>query len=316
MKYRPTLLFALNGLLVFQMWHATCEEIPADNVSKKAEDLAADYAHRASEELARGHLESAEQLAIESLGLLPRRQTTEEKRSAYRKQLANILAALEGTPEGTTIEQPEMDSDYLIGDVEDKVPFGIIYQSGASAELKEIILPKVEFSAISLTAALASLESLSREHDHYPLIMDRGVKISLDAPKLVANTAITLQLTDVPLSEAIQRTADLASCHVFCSGIGRSGVLISCVDLLTPVIEGDKIRVSPAAGMWHAAFWKLQNAEPAAEAGDRRKARYYYGEALNLYAILSVRHPEFFPEMGREMMKDVANKLGRRSPIE
>ncbi len=234
MRQTPLAQAALLGLLLFQTWDGTSEDLPTDEASKKAEELAAQYAHRASQELARGNFESAEQLAIESLGLVPRRRITEEKRSAYRRQLGEILAELAGTPEGPRIDGPETDWNYSTSDVEDYIPLGF-NQPGPPVASKEIVLPKVEFSATSLKVALDSLEVLGREFDQYPLIVDRGVKISLDAPSVVANTAITLQLTNVPLSEAIQRTAELGSCRVFHFGAGRS-VVVFCVDLLVPVL--------------------------------------------------------------------------------
>src|SRR5690606_3930998 len=108
----------------------------------------------------------------------------------------------------------------------------------------------------SLTEAVAFLEAQSKKSDTHLLEADRGVKIYLDAPSAVANTAVTLDLTNVPLSEAILRTAERGSCRVF--HFGRS-IIISCVNLLAPVIVEDKIRVSPAVGRWSEAFWKLQN---------------------------------------------------------
>ena len=195
--------------------------------------------------------------------------------------------------------------------MEDRIPYLTHFLAGPPPASREIRLPKVEFHGISLREALKSLEALSKEHDPHPLEVDRGVSIQLDAPAVVTNTAITLTLTDVLLSEAIERTAELGACRAFHSSLaplGR-GVMISCVDLMAPAVADGRIGVSHAAEMWHEAFWKLQNAESAAGTWNRSRANYFRRQALNLCAILSVRFPEFHPEMVRERMKDIANML-------
>ncbi len=275
---------------------------------------------------------------MESMRGLPRRPQTEEIRAAYRKQLAGILVDLLTTAEATSADPAKPEAEYQpSGEIEDKVPFLLSealavdqmereddrsdaedripfrghFLVGPSPALREIRLPKVEFSGISLKEALATLAALSKEHDTHPLEVDRGFSIQLDAPSVVANTAITLSLVDVPLSEAIERTAELGACRAFHSGYGR-GVMISCVDLMAPAVVDGRIGVSHAADMWHQAFWKLQNAESAAATGDRSRANYFYRQALNLYAILSVRFPEFHPEMVRARMRDLTNELDGR----
>ena len=342
---RPTfLLFSLLGLLLFQAGDAhsqfhTREETAA---VKKAEE----FALQAAREHADGNLESAERSAIESLRILPWLSHNEETRDAYRKQLAVILEELLATGEATRVKpaKPEAEHQSSGGvekkvpfllrealavdqrereqddrsDVEDMVPYLGQYRAGTPPASREIRLPKVEFHGISLREALATLAVLSKEHDTRPLEADRGVWIHLDAPSVVANTAITLPLTDAPLSEAIERTAELGACRAFHSNLGplERGITISCVDLMAPAKADGKIGVSHAAAMWHEAFWKLQNAESAAGTWNRSRANYFRRQALNLCAILSVRFPEFHPEMVRERMKDIADMLeGKSSPL-
>lgn len=332
---RPTfLLFSLLGLLLFQAGDAHSQfHTPEETAAvKKAEE----FALQAAREHADGFLESAERSAIESLRILPWLSHNEETRDAYRKQLAGILEDLLATGEATRVNPGKPEAEYQPSrgvedklafllrealavdklereqddrsDVEDMVPYLGQYRAGTPPASWEIRLPKVEFQAISLRDALATLAVLSKEHDTNPLEADRGMWIHLDAPSVIANTAITLTLTDVPLSEAIERTAELGACRAFHSGYGR-GVTISCVDLMAPAKADGKIGVSHAAAMWHEAFWKLQNAESAAGTWNRSRANYFRRQALNLYAILSVRFPEFHPEMVRERMKDIADML-------
>ena len=327
-------LLALLGLLLFQAGDAHSQfHTPEETAAvKKAEE----FAVRAAREHADGNLESAERSAIESLRILPLLSHNEETRDTYRKQLAGILEDLLATGEATRVKPAKPEAEYQpSGGVEDKVPFLLrealavdklereqddrsdvedtvpylgLYQVGTPPASREIRLPKVEFQGVNLGEALKSLEVLSKEHDTNPLEADRGVWIYLDAPSVVVNTAITLTLTDVPLSEAIERTAELGACRAFHSGYGR-GVTISCVDLMAPAMADGRIGVSHAAAMWHEAFWKLQNAESAAGTWNRSRANYFRRQALNLCASLSVRFPEFHPEMVRERMKDIADKL-------
>ena len=327
-------LLALLGLLLFQAGDAHSQfHTPEETAAvKKAEE----FAVRAAREHADGNLESAERSAIESLRILPWLSHNEETRDAYRKQLAVILEDLLATGEAKRVNPGKPEAEYQpsgeIGDkvpfllrealavdqmereqddrsdVEDTVPYLGLYQVGTPPASREIRLPKVEFQGVNLGEALATLAVLSKEHDTNPLEADRGVWIYLDAPSVVVNTAITLTLTDVPLSEAIERTAELGACRAFHSGYGR-GVTISCVDLMAPAMADGRIGVSHAAAMWHEAFWKLQNAESAAGTWNRSRANYFRRQALNLCAILSVRFPEFHPEMVRERMKDIADKL-------
>lgn len=332
---RPTfLLFSLLGLLLFQAGDAQSQFHTREETAavKKAEE----FAVRAAREHADGNLESAERSAIESLRILPWLSHNEETRDAYRKQLAVILEDLLATGEATRVNPGKPEAEYQpSGGVEDKVPFLLrealavdklereqddrsdvedtvpylgLYQVGTPPASREIRLPKVEFQGVNLGEALKSLEVLSKEHDTNPLEADRGVWIYLDAPSVVVNTAITLTLTDVPLSEAIERTAELGACRAFHSGYGR-GVTISCVDLMAPAMADGNVVPSPAVMRWHTAFWKIQNAESAAATVNRSRANYYYRQALNLCAILSVRFPEFHPEMVRERMKDIADIL-------
>jgi hypothetical protein len=332
---RPTfLLFSLLGLLLFQAGDAHSQfHTPEETAAvKKAEE----FALQAAREHADGNLESAERSAIESLRILPWLSHNEEARDAYRKQLARILEDLLATGEATRVKPAKPEAEYQpSGEVEDKVPFLLrealavdklereqddrsdvedtgpylgLYQVGTPTASREIRLPKVEFQGVNLGEALKSLEALSKEHAPHPLEADRGVWIHLDAPSVIANTAITLTLTNVPLSEAIERTAELGVCRAFHSGYGR-GVMISCVDLMAPAMADGRIGVSHAAAMWHEAFWKLQNAESAAGTWNRSRANYFRRQALNLCAILSVRFPEFHPEMVRERMKDIADML-------
>jgi len=334
MKRSSYSFLALLGLLFFQPGDAHSQfHTPEETAAvKKAEE----FALQAAREHADGFLESAERSAIESLRILPWLSHNEETRDAYRKQLAGILEDLLTTAEATRVKSAKPEAEYQTsGEVEDKVPFLLRealavdqmereqddrsdvedmvpylgqYRAGTPPASREIRLPKVEFQAISLREALATLAVLSKEHDTHPLKADRGVWIHLDGPSVVANTAITLTLTDVPLSEAIERTAELGACRAFHSGYGR-GVTISCVDLMTPAMVSGKMVASPAVARWHEAFWKLQNAESATATGNRSRANYYYRQALGLCAILSVRFPEFHPEMVRERMKDIADML-------
>ena len=327
-------LLALLGLLLFQAGDAHSQfHTPEETAAvKKAEE----FAVRAAREHADGNLESAERSAIESLRILPWLSHNEETRDAYRKQLAVILEDLLATGEAKRVNPGKPEAEYQpsgeIGDkvpfllrealavdqmereqddrsdVEDTVPYLGLYQVGTPPASREIRLPKVEFQGVNLGEALATLAVLSKERDTNPLEADRGVWIYLDAPSVVVNTAITLTLTDVPLSEAIERTAELGACRAFHSGYGR-GVTISCVDLMAPAMADGRISVSHAAAMLHEAFWKLQNAESAAATWNRSRANYFRRQALNLCAILSVRFPEFHPEMVRERMKDIADKL-------
>jgi hypothetical protein len=338
---RPAfLLFTLLGLLLFQAGDAHSQfHTPEETAAvKKAEE----FALRAARERADGFLESAERSAMESLRILPRRPHHEEARAAYRKQLAGILVDLLTTAEASSADPGKPEAEYQpsaeiedkvpfllgealavdqterewddISDVEDKVPYLGQYLAGTSPASREIRLPKVEFQGISLREALATLAALSKEHDTNPLEADRGVWIHLDAPSVVVNTAITLTLTDVPLSEAIERTAEQGACRAFHSNLStlERGITISCVDLMATA-DG-KMVASPAVARWHEAFWKLQNAESAAATGNRSRANYFYRQALNLYAILSVRFPEFHPDIIRETMKDIADKLEGKSP--
>jgi hypothetical protein len=334
MRRPPYALLARLGLLLFQAGDAHSQfHTPEETAAvKKAEE----FALQAAREHADGNLESAERSAIESLRILPWLSHNEETRDAYRKQLAVILEDLLATGEATRVNPGKPEAEYQpsgeIGDkvpfllrealavdqmereqddrsdVEDTVPYLGQYRAGTPPASREIRLPKVEFQAISLREALATLAVLSKEHDTNPLEADRGVWIHLDAPSVVVNAAITLTLTDVPLSEAIKRTAELGACRAFHSGYGR-GVMISCVDLMAPAMADGRIGVSHAAAMWHEAFWKLQNAESAAGTWNRSRANYFRRQALNLCAILSVRFPEFHPEMVRERMIDIADRL-------
>lgn len=335
MRRPPFLHLALLGTLWIHATTATAEDPSTAEDVKKAEE----FALKAEQEHADGFLESAERSARESMRILPRRPQTEEIRAAYRKQLAGILVDLLATAETTSADPVKPEAEYQpSGEIEDKVPFLLSealavdqmereqddrsdvedmvpylgqYLAGTPPASREIRLPKVEFSGISLKEALATLAALSKEHDTHPLEVDRGVWIHLDASSVVANTAITLSLTDVPLSEAIERTAELGACRAFHWGYGR-GVMISCVDLMAPAVADGRIGVSHAAAMWHQAFWKLQNAESAAGTWNRSRANYFRRQALNLYAILSVRFPEFHPEMVRARMRDLANELDGR----
>lgn len=335
---RPTfLLFSLLGLFLFQAGDAHSQFHTPDETA--AVNKAEEFALRAAREHADGNLESAERSAIESLRILPWLSHNEETRDAYRKQLAGILEDLLATGEATRVKPAKPEAEYQTsGEVEDKVPFLLRealavdklereqddrsdvedmvpylgqYRAGTPPASREIRLPKVEFQAISLREALATLAVLSKENDTHPLEADRGVWIHLDAPSVVANTAITLTLTDVTLSEAIERTSELGACRAFHSNLGplERGIMISCVDLTAPAMASGKMVASPAVMRWHEAFWKLQNAESAAATVNRSRANYFYRQALNLCAILSVRFPEFHPEMVRERMKDIADML-------
>ena len=308
MKHLPISLVALLCSLLLQTPISAEEKgsIPYLTAEEALAVIKADeYALIASQLHADGDLDGAEKYYMKSLRIFPHHPKTEERRNAYRKELARILDQQQEKPRS----EPEREYEPNSSDIEDKHPFG--YKPGPPTESKDIILPKVEFSNISLTEALVNLEALSQKFDHYPLIVDRGVKIYFDAPSPVANTAITLHLTNVPLSEAILRTAELGSCRAFHVYFGRAA-MVSCVDLLAPLNVEGKISVSPAAVMWHDAYEKLQMAESAAKERNKPKARYYYREALDIYTTISVQHPEFHPEMVGARMKDLAEILERK----
>ena len=78
------------------------------------------------------------------------------------------------------------------------------------AKLKEITIPKVEFSGTPLSDALAFLRQRSIELDVTEADPSRkGFNFVLNAPDM-ENTKITLRLTDVPFSEALRYTTNLA----------------------------------------------------------------------------------------------------------
>lgn len=318
-----TLSFVLLiGSLVFHACDSASETPVLDLTAEEldATGRAAEYARRGSKLHADGDFDGAERQYIESLRVLPLRSKTEQIRKSYQEQLTRVLEKRQVTPKEVEY-RPN-------GDIEDKVPF-FGFQHGTPAATKDLVLPKVEFSDVLLTEALAYLEAQSLEHASESPETRQGVTIHLAAPSAVANTPITLHLTNVPLSEAILRTAELASCRVY-QFSGYQSVMISCVDLLPLVIEDPTFRLPAAAGKWHnnyfetkysrsmaaapvgkwyAAYEMLQMAGLAATEGNKPKARYYYGEALNLYTIISDQHTDFFPGMVRARIKDLAEIL-------
>jgi len=85
-------------------------------------------------------------------------------------------------------------------------------------KLRNIILPRVQFSEATLSEALEFLRIKSRDFDtHESEPGKRGVNIVLKAPQS-AQARISLDLKDVPLQEALKYTAELANLGYWIEG--------------------------------------------------------------------------------------------------
>ncbi|MAS94703.1 MAG: hypothetical protein CMO55_16005 [Verrucomicrobiales bacterium] len=93
------------------------------------------------------------------------------------------------------------------------IPSGAIPQPDVEAKLKSIILPSLEFQETPLEDALSFLQQRSVELDPDPDVAAKGVNLVVDVGENyeeIAETPITLRLTNVPLAEALRYTTALA----------------------------------------------------------------------------------------------------------
>lgn len=104
--------------------------------------------------------------------------------------------------------------------------------------MQNIILPKVNLSGATLEAALEDLRRQSREHDP----IRAGIPILNQAPDASMRGAISLDLRDVPLVEALRYVTELA------------GVKYK--------VEGDSIVVLPVSDISDSQFTRVFNVRP------------------------------------------------------
>lgn len=93
------------------------------------------------------------------------------------------------------------------------IPSGAIPQPDVEAKLKSIILPSLEFQETPLEDALSFLQQRSVELDPDPDVAAKGVNLVVDVGENyeeIAETPITLRLSNVPLAEALRYTTALA----------------------------------------------------------------------------------------------------------
>ncbi len=176
----------------------------------------------------------------------------------------------------------------------------------AIEKVKSIVIPSLEFDRTPLAEAVAILKAASVEHDPDPSGKRRGVNLFLLHPdEKVGETPVTLRLANVPLFEAVRYTAALAGCKVRIEG---AAVLI-VADEKSASTRTNKLASTPTY-IWRAGFLHRKAAKDLEKAGDLGEARKRYRQALNLYRALKEKHPGYHPEIVRESIRLLEEKLG------
>jgi len=111
--------------------------------------------------------------------------------------------------------------------------------SNTMQKMNSIILPFVNFQNASIEEAVAFLEAKSRELDRSNSPTGRGVRLILQPGWIKSNASISLDLRDVPLSEALRYVTELAQMKY---KVGSDSVVI--VPLSENAIENRSLTVA------------------------------------------------------------------------
>ena len=157
----------------------------------------------------------------------------------------------------------------------------------AIEKVKTIVLPSVEFENTPLSEAIETLKRDSSKHDRSLPESSRGVNLLFAywGRSGSGERPVSLRLSNVPLIEAIRRTAESAGCDYRIEG---GTVVIG--DLVTTVPGG-------AEDLWYAAMLRQQQAGQLKESGKTAEASVRLLEAVELFEALREMHPEFHPKI-------------------
>lgn len=154
----------------------------------------------------------------------------------------------------------------------------------ALEKVRSIILPSIRFTETPLLEAIDLLKKASAEHDLSLPESQRDIDIRYWhlSPESLAQKPLSLQLSNVPLIEAIREVVSLAGCDYRVEG---GSVIIGTFPPPTDLSGPEEI--------WYAAFLRGREAEELEQAGKTEAAKSKRQQALKLYEVLRARNPEF-----------------------
>ncbi len=201
---------------------------------KKADDVAL----RGSQLMANGDYKGAAKKYAEALKILPKHEMTVPRREAYEWQLARAKERSEDdnvfgpgwyetyvVKKGDTLYQIARDMNVSVAAIQSanwlegetlQVGQEIFIpreKRGFADALKNIIIPKINFSDVPLDDALGQVLVLIHKHADRGLFPNFNPRVSLKDAEKIQNPKITLRLRNVPVSEALRYVTSLAQCQ-------------------------------------------------------------------------------------------------------